>query len=197
MTGVQTCALPIYYFDKIKDTSRNEFKVLEEFKKLGVKLIPVNFPDSGIYNFNIMDVVIGVECAAQFDEMTRLNIDDALTRQTKNDWPNQFRTARFVPAVEYVNAQRHRYTLMQKVNEVIQQYDVIICPSRGHGNQSAITNLTGHPVVCVPTGFDKKLNLPTGISFVGNLYDEAAILSIAQSYQKATQWNKVHPALFK
>ena len=185
------------YFDKIKDTSRNEFKVLEEFKKLGVKLIPVNFPDSGIYNFNIMDVVIGVECAAQFDEMTRLNIDDALTRQTKNDWPNQFRTARFVPAVEYVNAQRHRYTLMQKVNEVIQQYDVIICPSRGDGNQSAITNLTGHPVVCVPTGFDKKLNLPTGISFVGNLYDEAAILSIAQSYQKATQWNKVHPALFK
>ena len=185
------------YFDKIKDTSRNEFKVLEEFKKLGVKLIPVNFPDSGIYNFNIMDVVIGVECAAQFDEMTRLNIDDALTRQTKNDWPNQFRTARFVPAVEYVNAQRHRYTLMQKVNEVIQQYDVIICPSRGDGNQSAITNLTGHPVVCVPTGFDKKLNLPTGISFVGNLYDEAAILSIAQAYQKATQWNKVHPNLFK
>ena len=184
------------YFDKIKDTSRNEFKVLEAFRKLGVQLIPVNFPDSGVYNFNIMDVVIGVECAAQFDEMTRLNIDDLLTRQTKNDWPNQFRTARFVPAVEYINAQRHRYTLMQKVNEVMQQYDVIICPSRGDGNQSAITNLTGNPVVCVPTGFDKKLNLPTGISFVGNLYDEATILSIAQAYQKATKWNEVHPTLF-
>ena len=185
------------YFDKIKDTSRNEFKVLEEFRKLGVQLIPVNFPDSGVYNFNIMDVVIGVECAAQFDEMTRLNIDDALTRQTKNDWPNQFRTARFVPAVEYINAQRHRYTLMQKVNEVMQQYDVIICPSRGDGNQSAITNLTGNPVVCVPTGFDKKFNLPTGISFVGNLYDEATILSIAQAYQKVTNWDETHPTRFK
>ena len=185
------------YFDKIKDTARNEFKVLEEFRKLGVQLIPVNFPDSGVYNFNIMDVVIGVECAAQFDEMTRLNIDDALTRQTKNDWPNQFRTARFVPAVEYINAQRHRYTLMQKVNEVMQQYDVIICPSRGDGNQSAITNLTGNPVVCVPTGFDKRFNLPTGISFVGNLYDEATILSIAQAYQKATNWDEAHPTLFK
>ena len=185
------------YFDKIKDTSRNEFKVLEEFKKLGVQLIPVNFPDSGVYNFNIMDVVIGVECAAQFDEMTRMNIDDILTRQTKNDWPNSFRTARFVPAVEYINAQRHRYTLMQKVNEVMQQYDVIICPSRGDGNQSAITNLTGNPVVCVPTGFDKRLNLPTGISFVGNLYDEATILSIAQAYQKATNWDETHPTLFK
>ena len=185
------------YFDKIKDTSRNEFKVLEVFKKLGVQLIPVNFPDSGVYNINIMDVVIGVECAAQFDEMTRLNIDDQLTRQTKNDWPNQFRTARFVPAVEYVNAQRHRYTLMQKVNEVMQKYDVIICPSRGDGNQSAITNLTGHPVVCMPTGFDKRLNLPTGISFVGNLYDEATILSIANTFQIASPWDKAHPPLFK
>jgi Asp-tRNA(Asn)/Glu-tRNA(Gln) amidotransferase A subunit family amidase len=185
------------YFDKIKDTSRNEFKVLEEFKKLGVQLIPVNFPDSGVYNFNIMDVVIGAESAAQFDEMTRLNIDDILTRQTKSDWPNSFRTNRFIPAVEYINAQRHRYTLMQKVNEVMQQYDVIICPSRGDGNQSAITNLTGNPVVCVPTGFDKKSNLPTGISFVGNLYDEATILSIAQAYQKATNWDEAHPALFK
>lgn len=185
------------YFDKIKDTSRNEFKVLAAFKKMGIQLIPVNFPDSGIYNVNIMDVVIGVECAAQFDEMTRLNMDDELTRQTKNDWPNQFRTARFVPAVEYVNAQRHRYTLMKKVNEVMQQYDVIICPSRGDGNQSAITNLTGHPVVCIPTGFDKKYNLPTGISFVGNLYDDATILSIANALQKTTPWEDAHPPLFK
>ena len=185
------------YFDKIKDTSRNEWKVLTAFKNMGVTLIPINFPDSGVYTFNIMDVVIGVECAAQFDEMTRNNIDDELTRQTKYDWPNQFRTARFVPAVEYINAQRHRYVLMQKVNEVLQQYDAIICPSRGDGNQGAITNLTGHPVVCVPTGFDKRLNLPTGISFVGKLYDEATILNIADAYQKATPWDDMHPAKFK
>ena len=186
------------YFDQINDTSKNEWKVLAAFKKMGVELIPVNFPDSGVYNFNIIDIIIGVECAAQFDEMTRLNIDDVLTRQTKYDWPNQFRTARFVPAVEYINAQRHRSVLMQKVNEVISQYDVIICPSRGvEGNQAAITNLTGHPVVCVPTGFDGKYNLPTGISFVGNLYDEGTILKIADAYQQQTNWNKQHPALFK
>jgi len=185
------------YFDKIKDTSRNEWKALEAFKKMGIQLIPVNFPDSGVYQFNIMDIVIGVECAAQFDDMTRNNIDDELTRQTKNDWPNQFRTARFIPAVEYVNAQRHRYLLMQKVNEVIQQFDAIICPSRGDGNQSAITNLTGHPVVCVPTGFDKKLNLPTGISFVGKLFDEATLLNIADAFQKATPWDEAHPNKFK
>ena len=185
------------YFDQIKDSSKNEWKVLAEFKKLGVELIPVDFPDSGVYKFNIMNVIIGAECAAQFDEMTRLNIDDQLTRQSKNDWPNQFRTSRFIPAVEYINAQRHRTILMQEVNKVIQQFDAIICPSRGaEGNQSAITNLTGHPVVCVPSGFDKKYNLPTGISFVGNLYDEASILKIAAAYQEATNWNKMHPVLF-
>lgn len=184
------------YFDRIKDTTRNEWKALEVFKKMGVELIPVNFPDSGVYQFNIMDVIIGVECAAQFDELTRFNIDDELTRQTKNDWPNQFRTARFVPAVEYINAQRHRYLLMQKVNEVMQQYDAIICPSRGDGNQSAITNLTGNPVVCVPSGFDKRFNLPTGISFVGKLFDEATLLNIADAYQKASPWEDMHPPLF-
>ncbi len=185
------------YFDRIKDTTRNEWKALDVFKKMGVELIPVNFPDSGVYQFNIMDVIIGVECAAQFDELTRYNIDDELTRQTKNDWPNQFRTARFVPAVEYINAQRHRYLLMQKVNEVMQQYDAIICPSRGDGNQSAITNLTGNPVVCVPSGFDKRFNLPTGISFVGKLFDEATLLNIADAYQKASPWEDIHPSKFQ
>ena len=185
------------YFDKITDTSRNEWKVLNEFKKLGVQLIPTDFPDSGVYNFNIMGVVIDAECAAQFDELTRFNIDDELTMQGKNDWPNQFRSSRLMSAVEYINAQRHRFLLMKKVNEVVNQFDVIICPTRGSGNQSAITNLTGHPVVCVPTGFDKRLNLPTSITFIGKLYDEATILSVAKIYQDATQWNKMHPEMFK
>ena len=185
------------YFDKIKDTNRSEFEVLKQFRKMGIELIPINFPDSGVYQFNIMDIVIGAEAGAQFDDMTRSGLDDALTRQTKNDWPNSFRTSRFVPAVEYINAQRHRTILMQKVNEVISQYDAIICPSRGGGNQSAITNLTGHPVVCVPTGFDAKWNLPTGISFVGKLFDEGTILNIAHQYQKATGWDEMHPNMFK
>jgi Asp-tRNA(Asn)/Glu-tRNA(Gln) amidotransferase A subunit family amidase len=185
------------YYDKITDTSRNEWKVLNEFKKMGVQLIPVNFPDSGVYNFNVMDVVISAECAAAFDDFTRNNIDDEMTAQGKYDWPNSFRVARFIPAVEYINANRHRYLLMQKVNEVVSQFDVIICPTRGSGNQTAITNLTGHPVVVVPTGFDKRLNTPTSITFIGKLYDEATILSAAKAYQNATTWDEMHPPMFK
>jgi Asp-tRNA(Asn)/Glu-tRNA(Gln) amidotransferase A subunit family amidase len=184
------------YFDQIKDTTRNEWKVISLLKKQGVQLIPVDFPDSSAYPFNIMDVVIGAECGAQFDELTRNNVDDLLTRQTKSDWPNQFRTSRFVPAVEYINAQRHRYLLMQKVNAVVSQFDAIICPSRGGGNQSAITNLTGHPVVCVPNGFDSKTKLPTGISFVGKLYDEGTILRVAKFYQDLTNHDEAHPTQF-
>ena len=184
------------YFDKITDTSRNEWKVLNEFKKMGADLIAVDFPDSNVYNFNIMNIVIGAECAAQFDEFTRYNIDDEMTQQGKNDWPNQFRTSRLMSAVEYINAQRHRYLLMKKVNEVVNQFDVIICPTRNSGNQSAITNLTGHPVVCVPIGFDKRFNLPASITFIGKLYDEATILEVAKKYQDATPWNKMHPEMF-
>ena len=183
------------YFDKLTDTSLTEWKVLEVYRKLGAELIPVNFPDSGVYKFNIMDVVISAECAAAFDEFTRNGLDDQMTRQGKYDWPNSFRVSRLMSAVEYVNANRHRYLLMQQVNELMQQYDVVICPNFG-GNQSAITNLTGHPVIVFPTGFN-KFQLPTSITLVGKLYDEATIISIAKAYQTATNWNKLHPIMFK
>jgi Asp-tRNA(Asn)/Glu-tRNA(Gln) amidotransferase A subunit family amidase len=185
------------YFDKITDTSRNEWKVLDAYRKMGVELIPVNFPDSGVYNFNIMDIVISAECAAAFDEFTRNNIDDEMTQQGKGDWPNSFRISRLMSAVEYINANRHRYLLMQKVNEAIKDIDVLICPTRGSGNQGAITNLTGHPVVCLPTGFDRRSNLPTSITLIGKLYDEASILAAAKAYQDATLWENMHPPMFQ
>jgi Asp-tRNA(Asn)/Glu-tRNA(Gln) amidotransferase A subunit family amidase len=182
------------YFNT-KDTLGNENNVLEVFRKAGAKLIPVDFPDSGIYNFNMMGIVIGAESAAAFDGFTRTGVDDKMPRQGKDEWPNFFRAARFIPAVEYINANRHRYSLIQKVNEVIEKYDAIICPTWA-GNQAAITNLTGHPAISIPTGFNKN-NTPTSITLVGNLYDEATLLEVAKIYQDATQWNKMHPQYFK
>ena len=83
---------------------------------------------------------------------------------------------------------------MEEVNKIIDQYDVIICPTWG-GNQVAITNLTGHPAVIFPTGFTKR-NMPTTITLIGKLYDEATLLAIAKIYQDNTEWNKMHPKLF-
>jgi Asp-tRNA(Asn)/Glu-tRNA(Gln) amidotransferase A subunit family amidase len=178
-----------------RDSLGNESEVLDAFRKAGAQLIPVDFPDSGIYNFNMSGIIIGVESAAAFDEFTRTDLDDMMTRQGRNDWPNQFRSSRFIPAVEYVNANRYRYLLMQKINEFNNKYDVVICPTYG-GHQLQITNLTGHPVVCLPTGFNKN-HLPTSITLVGKLYDEATLLSVAKAYQQATQWDKMHPEMFK
>jgi len=185
------------YFDRIKDTSRSEWKVLRSFQEAGYSLIPVDFPDSAAYPFNIMDVVISAEAAAAFDDFTRNNIDDEMTRQGKYDWPNSFRVSRLMPAVEYINANRHRYLLMQKVNEAMNAVDVLICPTRGSGNQSAITNLTGHPAVCVPTGFDSRSKLPTSITFIGQLYKEGRLLSVAEAYQQLSDWHQQHPEWVK
>jgi Asp-tRNA(Asn)/Glu-tRNA(Gln) amidotransferase A subunit family amidase len=184
------------YFDKITDSTRNEFQVLYAFKAKGVQLIPVNFPDSGVYNANLMSIIISSECAAAFDEFTRNNIDDQLTHQTKGDWPNEFRSSRFIPAVDYINANRHRYLLMQKVNDAFKDVDVIIVPTFS-GSQLAITGLTGHPAVVVPTGFNKRTNLPTSITFIGKLYDEATLLAVVKAFQDATPFEDIHPEMFK
>lgn len=183
------------YFDKIKDSSANEWKVLKAFEQMGVQLIPVIFPDSTIYNFDMIGITIGAESAAAFDELTRTDLDDMLTRQNKNDWPNYFRGARFIPAVEYVNAQRHRYILMQKMHEFFKTVDIVITPTFG-GSQMAITNLTGYPALCMPTGFNQR-GLPTSITLLGNLYAEAVLLNVGKALQQGTTWEDVHPEKFK
>lgn len=185
------------YFDRIKDTSRTEWKVLRTFQDAGYTLIPLDFPDSAVYPFNIMDVVISAEAAAAFDDFTRNNVDDEMTRQGKYDWPNSFRISRLMTAVEYINANRHRYLLMKKVNDAMGAIDVLICPTRGSGNQGAITNLTGHPAICVPSGFDNRQRLPTSITFIGRLYEEGKLLTVAEAYQQLTSWHEQHPEWLK
>ena len=182
------------YFDKL-DSNANDPKVLDVYRKLGATLIPIEIVDSVLYPFDMIGMVIGAESAAAFDELTRMNIDDQLTRQTRNDWPNYFRTARLIPAVEYVNTNRHRYKMMLDMAKIVSPYDAIITPTFG-GSQLPVTNLTGYPAVCMPTGFNKN-KLPTSITIIGKLYDEATILAVAKAYQQATEWDDVHPEMFK
>lgn len=183
------------FFDRIKDTSANEWKVLKSFEQMGIKLIPVNFPDSTSYPFDIVGIIINAESAAAFDELTRTDMDDQLTRQNRNDWPNSFRTARLIPAVEYINANRHRYLLMQQMKTFFETVDIVITPTYG-GRQLQITNLTGHPALVMPTGFNQR-NLPTSITLLGKLYDEATLLQVGKAFQFATGWDDVHPPMFK
>jgi Asp-tRNA(Asn)/Glu-tRNA(Gln) amidotransferase A subunit family amidase len=178
-------------FDSLKDAS-TELQTIDILKKLGAEIQPVNFQTS--VPTHIINVILMSEAAAAFDELTRTNQDELLVQQSKNSWSNFFRAARFIPAVEYINANRLRTKMIEEIDAIVSQYDVLIAPNF-QNNFSAITNLTGHPVVVVPNGF--KEGKPTSISFLGNLYDEATILAVAKLFQEATDFDEKHPEKFK
>lgn len=181
------------YIDSLRDDSP-EKQALQILRKLGARLIPVDFPDD-LRGNDILSLIIGVESAAAFDKLTRTNLDDEMVQQNKDRWPNTFRTARFVPAVEYVNACRLRTQIMRKMASFLRQYDIIIAPPET-GDQLAITNLTGNPSVTLPVGYNPD-GTPGSISFIGQLYGEARLLAFAKAFQDATPYNKQHPKGFE
>ena len=180
------------YFDKDYYNKENDNKVLDLLRKGGAELIPVSLPEE--LPVRALRIILTAESAAAFDELTRSNRDSLLVRQVQNAWPNSFRTSRFIPAVEYIQANRIRQLLLQQMNETLADFDVIITPSYG-GNQLTITNLTGHPCAVVPNGFTKN-GSPTSISFIGNLFDEASIARVAAIYQELSEYDEMHPPLF-
>jgi Asp-tRNA(Asn)/Glu-tRNA(Gln) amidotransferase A subunit family amidase len=171
-----------------------EWKVLDTYRSMGIEITPVDFPDSTVYPANLVSIILNAESAAAFDELTRTNRDDLIERQDRDFWPNSFRSARLIPAVEYINANRYRSVLCSKVQDFMKKFDVVIVPTFA-GNQLGITNLTGNPVVCMPMGFNQR-GLPVSITLVGNLYDEASILQAAKAYQDKTDHLKKHPDKF-
>lgn len=170
----------------------NDRRALDVVRGLGVEPVPIELPDE--YPVDALGIILSVEAAAAFDELTRSGRDDLLVRQIENAWPNVFRQARLIPAVEYLQANRIRTMLMGAMARKLDGIDVFITPSFG-GNQLLITNLTGHPAVVVPDGFDDE-GSPTSISFVGNLWKEAEALTLARAYQHATDWHERVPAGF-
>jgi Asp-tRNA(Asn)/Glu-tRNA(Gln) amidotransferase A subunit family amidase len=180
------------WFDGKYPTKDNDQKALDVLKGLGVELIPLEW-DSKI-PITAVRLMLTAEAAASFDELTRSNRDSLMTDQRKWAWPNTFRAARFIPAVEYINASRLRTVLIQEFYEKTKDFDVIVTPSFG-GSQLLTTNLTGNPCVVVPNGFNDK-GSPTSISFLGKLYGEGSILALARAYQEATEWENMAPPLF-
>ena len=180
------------YMDSLPEISP-EKQTLIVLKEMGAQLIPISFPDS-LHGDEILSLIIGVESAAAFDLLTRSSEDDQMVQQNKDRWPNTFRTSRFVPAVEYLNACRMRYQIMKKMDPVIDSYDIIIAPPET-GDQLAITNLTGNPSVTLPNGFLPN-GLPSGITFIGKHFGEANLLAFAKAYQVHTGFQLKHPPGF-
>jgi len=180
-------------FEQDYRAHKNDSIALNKLRQMGVNLEAVSIPDN--IPIASLGFILDAEAAAAFDKLTRTGEDDELTRQVKNAWPNVFRSARFIPAVEYIKANRIRTLLMDEVNKIFREYDAIVTPSYG-GNQLLMTNLTGHPCVVIPNGFDGKGH-PTSISFIGNLYEEGPLLELANAYQEQTKHEDKHPEYFK
>jgi Asp-tRNA(Asn)/Glu-tRNA(Gln) amidotransferase A subunit family amidase len=171
----------------------NDSISLNVLRSLGVQLQPVELKTD--LPVNALSIILSAEAAAAFDELTRSNRDSLLTVQRKQAWPNSFRSSRFIPAVEYINANRIRQQLIEKYHALTKEYDVIISPSFG-GNQLLTTNLTGHPCLVMPNGFNNQKS-PTSISFLGRLFGEAEIIALGRAYQEVTDWDEKNPELFK
>ncbi len=182
-------------FDRDYPTHKQDSVSLAELRRLGANLQAVQLPDS--LPVGSMSIILSAEAAAAFDELTLSKQDTLLVRQMKAAWPNVFRGARFIPAVEYIQANRMRRLLIEQMNTLMKEYDVVVAPSYG-GSQLLITNLTGHPAVVMPGGLNED-GTPANVSitFLGNLFDEGAPLELARQYQAATKWNKMQPARFK
>lgn len=163
---------------------------LEVLRSKGVDLVEVELPDLPA---DSMSLLLTCEAAAAFDELTRTGRDALLTAQGEEDWPNLFRQAQLVPAVQYIQANRARTLLMRAMEGLFEKVDAYLCPSFG-GQNLTITNLTGHPCVVLPDGF-RKDGTPTSLTLLGGLFREAELLSLAKLYQDATAWNLRRPGL--
>ena len=179
-------------FDKKYDFHDNDSVTLVKLKELGAELIPIELPKLPI---NDLSIILSAEAGAAFEKLTRTNKDDLLVRQIKNAWPNSFRASRFISAVEYINANRIRFILIQEMQKLMEKVDLYIAPS-WEGDNLLLTNLTGHPCVVLPNGFSEK-GTPTSITFMGRLFDEGKLIAFAKAYQDATGFHKQHPASFK
>jgi Asp-tRNA(Asn)/Glu-tRNA(Gln) amidotransferase A subunit family amidase len=178
-------------FEDSTRSQQNDLNVLDVLRSLGVDLIPLDTLTH--YPVRSLSFILSAEAAAAFDDLTRSNRDSLLVRQAKNAWPNVFRASRFIPAVEYIQANRIRKLIMKEVAEKLKGIDVFVCPTFG-ADVLLLTNLTGHPSVVVPNGFDETGH-PTSITFVGNLFEEEKTLAVARMFQNATDFHLERPEL--
>jgi Asp-tRNA(Asn)/Glu-tRNA(Gln) amidotransferase A subunit family amidase len=181
--GLRT--LKVGYIEGKRDSKeREDLKILRD---LGVRLIAIDLPKN--YPLDALRLILGTEAATVFDELTRKGITEGL-----NEWPATFRRGQFVPAVEYLRANRIRTLLARAMDDVMSQVDLYV-----GGNDLLLTNLTGHPTVVLPDGFRKVdgAEMPTALTFTGRLFGETDLLSVAHAYQQATGHHLKRPPVDK
>ena len=169
--------------DEEDGNTTNWKQILKEIgvEAVGIKITP---PDDSV------TLGLSVEGAAAFDEITRSSEINTIKNSL---WPGIFRANRFVSAVEYVQSLRARTNLMTQFEKELGDFDVILSSDRG-SHLLITTNCTGHPQLYIPLGVDTK-GRARGLSLIGRLYGESALVSVAQAIQEKSGFYRQKPDL--
>lgn len=165
---------------------------LDVYRKAGATLVPMSMPDlpaAALY------ALLNAEAGAMFDELVRSGGINEMADKGVNGRANQLRAARFIPAVDYIRAQRVRTLLLQQVSaffEGPQAIHTFLAPSTS--DSVTACNLTGHPAITIPAGFVD--GLPIGLMATGPLYKEERVLEAAAAFEAATDWHSKRPSGF-
>jgi Asp-tRNA(Asn)/Glu-tRNA(Gln) amidotransferase A subunit family amidase len=185
--------VPSFRAQRVDTTQRRAIRAL---RGAGVEVVPIETPST---NADALTPILWVEAAAAFDDLTRSGGVAELTRQGDEAWPNIFRRARFVPAVELVQADRLRRRAMHELHDLFEarDLDAVISASRPPAPGDPflrLTNFTGHPSLSLRSGIDRK-RLPTGVTLWGRLFGEDALLRLGRSLERTLDVWHLRPPL--
>jgi len=186
---------------------------MDTMRKLGMELREVTLPD---WPYSSLMAILFAEGAASFEELTLDHQLGSLKVQVKDAWPNLFRQARFLSAVDFVQADRLRRKVALEIARVFRGVDVLIVPSL-RDEQLTITNFTGHPSLTLRAGFvevaqarsdwapDPAHPLPTftparrvphGVTILGRLFDDGLLGQVGLALERAFGVAGENPAGF-
>jgi Asp-tRNA(Asn)/Glu-tRNA(Gln) amidotransferase A subunit family amidase len=175
---------------------------LDAVKKLGMVPVEVALPD---WPYGSLSLILFAEAAAAFEELGLNGGVDQLRVQTPDAWPNIFREARFLSAVDFVQADRFRRKVANEMARIFSQVDLLLVPSL-RDEMLTITNFTGHPSLTVRAGFvevsrarsdwapDPQMPLPSfspprrvphGVTLIGRLFDEGTLASAGLALERS------------
>jgi Asp-tRNA(Asn)/Glu-tRNA(Gln) amidotransferase A subunit family amidase len=167
------------------ETRRNNENALRVIRSLGVTVVPFALPDVPI---EAIDFIRYAETAAAFDDETRAGVLTQVEQGPEQSRrPDEIRAGHFIPAVEFIQANRMRMRVMEQVDEALGDLDLFI------GSHQPLTNRTGHPVISIPNGFAQ--GSPTALHLTGKLFGEEQILLLAHAFQAKTDFHLQHPRL--
>ena len=215
LSGLRLGWLPAAYEgDEVTHVDR---AALEAARGLGFEMIEVRLPD---LPYDSLIATLYAEAAASFEQLTLTDVDDTLRRQDEGAWPNAFRKARFLSAVDHVQLDRLRRRVMEALDALFKEVDVLVGPF-STGPMLIASNFTGHPCLHLRAGFhrmptrselslaegrldlggatesEESFEVPHGVSLWAGLFEESRLLSVGVRLESALDVAARRPTLAK